>query len=829
MPDQIGPAARLEIREPGIDRLGRLHRSVVRDPAHIRRLLGRLGVGGRLIGTGQSSDPEPAPFTIRWLRGGRFAVDGSAINADDQAQVYLQFDLEGVRYFFSARPLQGGGDEPLEIELPEAVYESERREDFRYEPGEMDVVPRQVRLVADGVTATAAVSDWSRHGLGVKLPAGEMNRLAFPLRVLCLGGGQDGGERFAVLRHRVQRGKTVHLGLATSAVPDGAAIAIERGVVGDSAPGGWRRVMVPARPRAAAGQSPTGTVRLVEYPNDRGEPIRALVNTTTEPRGGTAVVIPPSWGGTKERTLGLAAALVETFERAGEPLVVVRFDGTHRRGESWIDPAFRDDGDESLGFTFSQAARDVRSTFEYVERGDTFAASRVILVTFSLGAIDGRRALAGHRSNALAGWISVVGVPDLQSGMRRVSGGIDYVQGWERGLRWGVQELLGVRADIDRTGQDALDHELVYFDDARRDMARITVPISWFHGRYDGWVDLERVERLLVAGETQGRRIVEIPHGHQMRSSREAMRIFERIAEEAAEMALGRTVAAVSPDVRAFARLEKAERKRLAAREVDVREFWSDYLLGENQSLGIELMTATRSYRAFMSDQVRMLDVPDGGLVLDVGSGTGDLALNVARQTHLDRSWRLVAVDFVTDALRRGRRRVASARTPSETLAGVHSIAADLDVASAKCRIPLADASVDGVVASLLLSYLSAPACLLDELRRVIRPGGCLVASTMRRDADISKLYVEGVAELPPDRVRAYFGAHSDAEVEVFQRHFLNNAARLLRLEEEGRFRFWDADEFEGLFRAAGFEDIEIRSSFGVPAQAHVLRARSPR
>ena len=70
------------------------------------------------------------------------------------------------------------------------------------------------------------------------------------------------------------------------------------------------------------------------------------------------MVIPPAWGRTKETLLPLAATIVETFRRAGQPVRVVRFDGTHRRGESHVDPELRTPGEEYLHFTFSQAVRE---------------------------------------------------------------------------------------------------------------------------------------------------------------------------------------------------------------------------------------------------------------------------------------------------------------------------------------------------------------------------------------------------------------------------------------------------------------------------------------
>jgi SAM-dependent methyltransferase len=75
-------------------------------------------------------------------------------------------------------------------------------------------------------------------------------------------------------------------------------------------------------------------------------------------------------------------------------------------------------------------------------------------------------------------------------------------------------------------------------------------------------------------------------------------------------------------------------------------------------------------------------------------------------------------------------------------------IETNLDLLATTQGIPMADHSVDRVIASLLISYLEHPELLLAEIHRILRPGGRLVLSTLCRDADISRLYVESLAEL---------------------------------------------------------------------------------
>jgi hypothetical protein len=99
------------------------------------------------------------------------------------------------------------------------------------------------------------------------------------------------------------------------------------------------------------------------------------------------------------------------------------------------------------------------------------------------------------------------------------------------------------------------------------------------------------------------------------------------------------------------------------------------------------------------------------------------------------------------------------------------------------------------------------------------------VLSSLRRDADISRIYVDSIAELPPDRVREHFGVEASRDFDLLQRRFLNDAARLMQFEETGLFRFWDAGELSEMVKKAGFQNVRSERAFGTPPQAVVVSA----
>jgi ubiquinone/menaquinone biosynthesis C-methylase UbiE len=248
--------------------------------------------------------------------------------------------------------------------------------------------------------------------------------------------------------------------------------------------------------------------------------------------------------------------------------------------------------------------------------------------------------------------------------------------------------------------------------------------------------------------------------------------------------------------------------------------------VGRDGVLGIELMTNASNYRSLMGAQIEALRVDAGDVVLDVGAGTGAFPIQIAGWEEYAVPLEIVELDFVSDALRRARERLEQRCLPKGV--SIEYLQADLDVAGALYRIPLRSESCDRVLASLVLSYVRDPFELLREIYRVLRPGKRMVISAMRKDADISKIYTEGLDELRRGLARERFGVQGEEQLARSARTFLNDAARLLDLEEQGAFHFWEPDELAALTRGAGFSNLSVRSVFGVPPQATMVAADRP-
>jgi len=820
--------------------LEQLNRKSLERPSDIRSLFQRLRDRRVVLRNGINRRNDPRSARVKAVANDRVTLITTNLDQVNAPQLFLNFEFEGSGHFFAAKPIRWMKDSTVLIELPAAVYHTERRDLFReeFDPGDENAPSVELNSAPDK-RLTVPVVNWSHHGLGVDVPVDEFAALPSQFTVRFLEGTRRGEEATARVRHRPDandcRSGWVRLGLSLSQVASSSVIPVDYRdrILERNATHGVRQSA--ALLSAAVRGAPARVVKnlglrrrqlpdvpLEEYTSREGERICAIVDSWGDPRGAPAVVIPPAWGRTKETVLPLAATIVETFRRARQPVTVVRFDGTHRRGESHLDPECQLPGDEYLHFTFSQAARDIQATIDFLHASPKYRPSTVVLVTFSLASIEGRHALALDTERRIGGLVSIVGMVDLQSSLRTISGGIDYAYGLVRGVRFGRHELVGVVSDMDHTGLDAIEHRMVFLEDARREMERIRVPVTWIHGKHDAWMDLERVRTVLSSGDWKNRRLIEVPTGHQLRTSREALATFELLAEEVSAMALGRRLSASLPPLAQLARRTEAERERRPRVSVDRRSFWGDYLLGRDRRLGMQLLTATAAYRNFMEAQVRALRIRPGERIADLGAGTGEFPLHLVRHEGLPADIKIDEVDYVSEALLRGEDRLKHHMRSGEL--SIARVIANLD-ASKSTSIPFSDEKYDCVLASLVISYLDSPTAFLEEVHRILKPGGRLVLSTLRPDADISKLFVDGLAELKPSGNRKNLGHISDTEFEDLTRDFLNDASKILDLEEAGQFRFWAPEELCELVASAGFSSTSARLALGEPEQAVVLTA----
>jgi demethylmenaquinone methyltransferase/2-methoxy-6-polyprenyl-1,4-benzoquinol methylase len=139
--------------------------------------------------------------------------------------------------------------------------------------------------------------------------------------------------------------------------------------------------------------------------------------------------------------------------------------------------------------------------------------------------------------------------------------------------------------------------------------------------------------------------------------------------------------------------------------------------IADRYDLMNSVMTAGR-HHAWRRATARAAAAALAGPVLDLATGTGDLAIALRR---IDPTRVVVGADFSLGMLRHARRKLGAAR------AGL--------VAADALTLPFAEGAFACVVSAFLLRNLIDLGRGLDEMRRVTRPGGRVVALEITRVA----------------------------------------------------------------------------------------------
>jgi ubiquinone/menaquinone biosynthesis C-methylase UbiE len=200
----------------------------------------------------------------------------------------------------------------------------------------------------------------------------------------------------------------------------------------------------------------------------------------------------------------------------------------------------------------------------------------------------------------------------------------------------------------------------------------------------------------------------------------------------------------------------------------------------------LEEMAASAGFQELRDRILELADLRESDCVLDVGAGTGLLALSAARRVA-----RVMAVDISPVMSAHLQRKLARQ--------GVHN--ADVKVANATA-LPLASESVDVVLSNYCFHHLRDADKLraLAEAKRVLRPGGRLVIGDVmfrigmasRRDRAVIALFIRRMLRHGPAGLL----------------RLLRNAIRFLagRWEHPASVEWWQA-----ALTHAGFEGVDVQ------------------
>jgi SAM-dependent methyltransferase len=137
-------------------------------------------------------------------------------------------------------------------------------------------------------------------------------------------------------------------------------------------------------------------------------------------------------------------------------------------------------------------------------------------------------------------------------------------------------------------------------------------------------------------------------------------------------------------------------------------------------------------WQRWIFDQLR---ISEAGCVLELGCGPGWLWL--ANRSRIPADWMITLSDFSSGMLQEARQRLGEERFSYE-------------VVDAQA-IPYPDASLDAVIANHMLYHVPDLPRALSEIRRVLKPGGRLYATTIGREhmREMSELARQALPEIP--------------------------------------------------------------------------------
>ncbi|HEX6438334.1 MAG TPA: methyltransferase domain-containing protein [Candidatus Binatia bacterium] len=525
-----------------------------------------------------------------------------------------------------------------------------------------------------------------------------------------------------------------------------------------------------------------------------------LPNSSESPLG--TVLIAPAYGETKENNLLISAYL------AANRFCGLRFDWSDHVGES--------EGDICTS-TLTKMRQVLVSLLDYAQL--RFSEQPVGIFASSLAARVAIKVTAQDRRPAFL--VCLTPVVDLRETLTMVYKE-DLAGNYSAGKRYGTIDILGLTINADNFLEDAITNSFVDLMSTKRDARSIAIPSYFVVGERDTWVRIEDAKSVVECLSSATKTIVVLSTmlHRLLESPTIAVSAIKEIVRNLIECTDRRKANPHSiqiPDSNQIRFRKSHERNQLRERyeysQAEERGFWKAYLSKFRYVFNIPDF-----YALLESIHNRLGGVWAGQKVLDIGCGVGNFGLFLLTKqlyrAQQDLQYakleplRYYGVDFIWEAISAASRQISELRTDFMSRIGLASsngsflkeqfVLADLEVG-----IPFPNEFFNNACCNLVISYLQDPATMLKELWRVLRPGGSVVISSLKPNADLSEIYRN-------------FISFTDDRLEIEEgRHLLNNAGLIKVKEAAGIYHFYSEKELRDVVRKAGFHRAKTFRSFG--------------
>ncbi len=516
----------------------------------------------------------------------------------------------------------------------------------------------------------------------------------------------------------------------------------------------------------------------VSFQNISGQVISAFHDYPVDHDMATlpVVVLAPGYGETKRDYLTLSYFFVSNGFQ------VIRYDHTNHVGES-------------EGIHFDITLSSMKEDFQAVVRNarQRWPQSPVIGVASSLAARVALKAEANDPSLTLL--VLLMGIVDIQQSVATVhledvfanylKG---HIQNWANILGFNVAKQFLC---------DALSNEYSTLETTIQDIQSLETPLMYVSAGKDAWIDKTALLKFKHSLDSNNTQWIEVPEAlHRIQENPKIARMTYRHIIQHCHEQLGLSVrfsGIQEPDRVDLGRQNRQEKiafQRQSFTKVG-KAFWSDYL-GNFQTVG-----ACQDYVQLLDHVFHALGpITPGQRLLDAGCGNGNAGLfflqslltrqNPSQQIS-DTPIDYIGIDVVQEALGRAQCQMSAAyRSLQESCAhGVAPIRMSWSQVDLGHSLPFKDNQFDQIISNLVLGYMPDPQAVLQELFRVLAPGGRMVISNLKPNGDFSEIYQNLVAH----------AGSNNQKTEA--RELLNNYGKIRQAEKEGQFRFFDQTEWQ--------------------------------